>query len=706
MNTLYFLFSKQTTFKQLTETLNVIDEVKEKATIMKTTFLIEKNIFVLVFICFGLSLLLAQPPKSYDTYGQQPGSDVRVFNSNRINTSDLEFSPSIYENGLVYVSRYENGPIDPKTGETYYELFYAELAPNGMPTKPSSFSTEINSAYHEGPVSFNRSGDLIFFSRTNTHNGVRRSDGKGRSQLKIYQASRGLFDWENVQELPFNSDDYSCMHPALSPNQEKLFFASNMPGSYGGMDLYFVEWKNGRWSNPINLGPEINTTKNEAFPFYHESGILFFSSDGHKGEGGLDLFMIDISARQWETVLNLGAPFNSPQDDLGLVILPNGHSGYFSSSRSGGFGQDDIYMFQTDKGIQGIKPQIVLDDIVRVVDKTTSRRVIGSSLRLFELNKEGLIDDKSAYDMELVPNSRTGELVMKMIRKKADNLGEPTAVSDRAGETILQLSPNKKYLLIASKEDYFTYELEFSTTKEGASKPLEILLEPTNCILLSGTIKSDRFQIPIPNVSIKLHNKCDGTTSIYRSNIMGNYEICLPIGCDYTLEGFKDGYEPGGTQVTTVKLRGSRSLNADFFIHPTSDAILREPIREGTIIVLENIYYDFNKSAIRKGAALDLEALAQLMDRYPSMQVELGAHTDSRGTDEYNLKLSNQRAESAKDFLLQRGVGADRIRAVGYGETAPRNHCVDGVKCSEEGYLLNRRTEVKILNINERVTIR
>ena len=694
------------TFKQLTETLNIIDEVKKKATTMKTKFLIQKNVFLFIFICFGLSLLQAQPPRSYDNYGQQPGSDVRVFNTNRINTYDLEFSPSIYENGLVYVSRYENGPIDPKTGETYYELFYAEFAPNGMPTKPSSFSTEINSAYHEGPVSFNRSGDLIFFSRTNSHNGVRGADGKGRSQLKIYQASRGPFDWENIQELPFNSDDYSCMHPALSPDEEKLFFASNMPGSYGGMDLYFVEWKNGRWSRPINLGPEINTTKNEAFPFFHENGILFFSSDGHDGLGGLDLFMIDMSDRQWGQVLNLGAPFNSPEDDLGLVILPDGHSGYFSSSRGGGFGQDDIYMFQTNKGIQGVKPKAIINEIARVVDKTTSRRVIGTSLRLFELNKDGLIDDENAYDMELVPTPQTGELVMKMIRKKAADLGEPTAVSDRSGEAVLQLHPNKKYLLLASKEDYFTYELEFSTSKEGADRPLEILLEPTNCILLTGTIKSDRFQIPIPNVNIRLHNQCDGTTSIYRSNITGGYEICLPIGCDYILEGFKDGYESGGTQVTTARLRGSRSLSADFFIHPTSDAILREPIREGTVIVLENIYYDFNKSAIRKGAARDLEALVQLMERYPSMQVELGAHTDSRGTNEYNYKLSVQRAESAKDFLTQRGVASDRIRAVGYGERQPRNHCVDGVECSDKDYLLNRRTEVKILNINERVTIR
>lgn len=670
---------------------------------MKTSSLYKRIFFLSTYCC--LSFLQAQPPSSYDYY--ESPSDVRIFNSSRINSEGLEFCPSVYENGLVYVSRYKNGPIDPKTGETYFELFYAEMDPNGMPGKPSSFSTEINSAYHEGPVSFNRSGDLIFFTRTNTRNGVRHSDGKGRSQLKIYQANRGAFDWENVEELSFNSDDYSCMHPALSPNEEKLFFASNRPGGYGGMDLYFVEWTKGRWSRPINLGPEVNTSKNEAFPFYHESGVLFFSSDGHKGQGGLDLFMIDMGGRQWGQVYNLGTPFNSPEDDLGLVILPDGHTGYFSSGRAGGFGQDDIYMFRSQKGIHGIQPTPVISAIASVVDKTTSRRMIGASLRLFELNKDGLIDDENAYDLELSPNpDKEGDLVMKMVRKKAGELGEPTAVSDRTGDAILQLAPNKKYLLLASKDDFFTKEIEFSTDTEKASIPLQILLEPTNCIVLTGTVKSDRFEIPIPNVNLRLTNKCDGSVLTYRSNITGSYEICLPIGCDYILQGSKDGYESGSTQVTTAKLRGSRSLSADILIHPTSDAILREPIKEGTVIVLENIYYDFNKSAIRKGAALDLDALSQLMERYPSMQVELGAHTDSRGSDEYNLDLSNRRAESAKDFLLLRGIANDRIRTVGYGESQPRNHCVDGVECTDKDYLLNRRTEVKILNINEQVQVK
>ena len=661
------------------------------------------SLIVLVLLCLTI-MLAAQPVSEYSTAGQE----VRVFNTSRVNSEGLEFCPAVYENGLVFVSRYKNGPIDPRTGQTFFELFYAELDPNGMPGKPESFSTELNSAYHEGPVSFSSSGDRIFFTRTNSRNGVRRSDGKGRSVEKIYEARRGPFDWEDVRELSFNSDEYRSVHPAISPDESKLFFASDRPGGYGGMDLFFVEWEGGSWSAPINLGPEINTSGNEVFPFFHESGVLFFSSDGHNGAGrkDLDLYMIDMSGRKWGEVYNLGRPFNSPEDDLGLVILPDGRSGYFSSARDGGFGQDDVYMFKAPNGLQGIRPTAVLSGVVNVTDKTTSRRMAGASIRMFELNKDGLIEDEDAYDLELVPNDEVeGEMLMKLVRKKDDLLGSPLAVTDRNGEGIVQLEKNKDYLLLVSKADYFTQELRFQTDELGPNAPLDFLLEPTKCIMLRGTVRSDRFQIAIPNVNLQLTNLCDNTVSTYRSNIGGEYEICLPIGCDFVLEGSKPGYDSGATRVTTVRLRGSRSLEADLSIHPTSDAILREPIKEGTVIVLENIFYDFNKSAIRKGAAQDLDALANLMNFYPSMQIELGSHTDSRGTDDYNMDLSVRRAQSAKEFLIQRGVAANRIRTVGYGETRLRNHCVDGVDCSDKEHLLNRRTEVKILNIDERVKV-
>jgi len=154
-----------------------------------------------------------------------------------------------------------------------------------------------------------------------------------------------------------------------------------------------------------------------------------------------------------------------------------------------------------------------------------------------------------------------------------------------------------------------------------------------------------------------------------------------------------------------VSSSSTQQVEVNVLLNPIADNILNEPIKEGSIIVLENIYYDFNKSAIRKGAARELDALVRLMKQYPSMEIELVAHTDSRGSEEYNLQLSLRRAESAQKYLIRHGIAVNRIKAFGYGESQPRNNCTDSVDCTEEEYQYNRRTEVKVTKIDEPVKV-
>ena len=225
---------------------------------------------LIVLICLPLILPAQRKNKKFEAlYGREDyRKDIRLSNASNINTEGMEFSPVLYGNGIVYVSRRKNGPIDENTGQTFYELFYAELDPNGQPVKGQNFSVEINSHLHEGPVSFNRQGNQIFFTRSNQRLGLSKADKKGRVRLKIYKADKGYFDWENIEELPFNDNSFSCLHPALSADGKRLFFASDKPGGFGGMDIYFVEKTSRGWSAPINLGPEINTPKNEVFPLF------------------------------------------------------------------------------------------------------------------------------------------------------------------------------------------------------------------------------------------------------------------------------------------------------------------------------------------------------------------------------------------------------------------------------------------------------
>jgi len=140
-------------------------------------------------------------------------------------------------------------------------------------------------------------------------------------------------------------------------------------------------------------------------------------------------------------------------------------------------------------------------------------------------------------------------------------------------------------------------------------------------------------------------------------------------------------------------------------MQPITESVLTQPIQEGTVIALENIYYDFNKSSIRRGSTPDLDALVKLMQTYPSMEIEMTAHTDSRGSKDYNLQLSLKRAESAKQYLISHDIDPERIRAFGYGESQPRNHCIEGIECSESEHQYNRRTEVKITKIDEAIKV-
>ena len=207
--------------------------------------------------------------------------DLEITSLNALNTKSIEFSPVYYGNGLVFVvARERNRVLDRKTGQAYFDLMYSDASPDGAVTRPVSFSPNIQTQYHEGPCTFNADATEIFFTRSNLSGGSLINDEKGNAHLKIYRGVKGENDWENIEELPFSSDAYSVAHPTLNAEGNMLVFSSDMPGGYGGMDLYVVERINGSWQTPVNLGNMVNSKGNDVFPFWHELGYLFYSSDG------------------------------------------------------------------------------------------------------------------------------------------------------------------------------------------------------------------------------------------------------------------------------------------------------------------------------------------------------------------------------------------------------------------------------------------
>jgi len=289
--------------------------------------------------------------------------------------------------------------------------------PDGLLENPQEFSVNITTRYHEGPVAFSKNGNQIFFTRNNYQNGQKKTNRKGDTLLKIYTATRNGTDWANIKELAFNSDDYDQCHPTLSADGLVLYFSSNKEGGYGGMDLYKSKYVNGRWSEPTNLGPTINTAKNEVFPFIHQNGTLYFASNGHGGYGGLDVFSSVQPDGDWRTPVNAKSPINSLYDDFGFILDQDAATGYFSSSRPKGNGKDDIYRFSLGKPMAkeaAIETAREASKIIAgvITDATTGGRLMKAKVSLVNPNNgqkmTTLTDDQGefAFRRTMLPISK------------------------------------------------------------------------------------------------------------------------------------------------------------------------------------------------------------------------------------------------------------------------------------------------------------
>lgn len=277
------------------------------------------------------------------------------------NTSNNEMAPVIYKNGIVFSSDEKNNVVKVTTdiNNNYpYNLYFAEKKGKKW-GRPTHFARDINSPLSEATATFSEGYNIMYFTRN------LRADEKLTDLQKItdtifkgiYQATETGKGWILTREFPYNSEDYNVEQPSLSPDGKKMYFASTMPGGFGGYDIYVSSYENGQWLKPVNLGPIINSRENEVFPFVHQTGRLYFSSRGHNSQGGLDIFYSEIINGEWITPVNMPKPFNSRRDDFGYVLSPAIDTGYFTSNRLNG--DDDLYMFVSSFPLfKECKPQV------------------------------------------------------------------------------------------------------------------------------------------------------------------------------------------------------------------------------------------------------------------------------------------------------------------------------------------------------------
>lgn len=649
--------------------------------------------------------------EAIDRIAEFKHSGVQVENETGINSENLDFSPAYFQDGIVFVSsRGTGGRKDKWMDENFMDMFFAEKNKDGSLGEPKPFSNELTTKFHEGPVVFAQNDHKIFFTRNQFVKGKRKNSKEGIMKQDIFMATKTGKKWSEAVSLPFNTVENEEVHPAISPDGRTLYFSSDRPGGYGHMDLYKVEFKGGHWGSPVNLGADVNTPGNDLFPFVHDDGTLYFASDGWGGLGGLDIFSTyQFNDTTWMRAQNIGAPFNSPKDDFGLILNTSGTEGYFASAREGGSGEDDIYSFK--KGAPMADKQKKIRSTICVFDGEDNARLMGAKVTVKEVLEDGevvTLDDD--FVMRLVQTETENEYILKLKKDLVNykDQSQPTYTTDENGEFTMELKEGRSYRFVAEKDGYEVAEEQLKVADLGSENNFCIPLDSKNCLMLDGITSNEKYRDKaVPGTTVTMINLCTGDELTVRSDENGEFSFpCLECGCEFIFKGEKSNFKSGAAELSTIgkDCKSGEVLAVNLLLAPVDKRELlfaSNELRAGAVVELQNIFYDFDKYYIRDDARPDLDKVVELMKEYPTIVVELGSHTDSRGSKEYNQQLSQKRAEAAVDYIISRGIDSRRIIARGYGENQLRNHCADGVKCTETEHQFNRRTEVKIISNDE-----
>lgn len=674
-------------------------------------------LFPLLLLTSAMTLLAQQSSKSKSKDRFREKDDMRyparVLNANEINQEGTDYAPTYFKQGIVFVSsRAKSGPRDQK-GETFAELYYAFFNYNGEPSFPQkvAFTTEKRSNFSDGPVCFTRDNKIAYLTLPNSKDGVLKAGKNGKITLKIYETRYGRPDWTKTVELPFNGDEYNCKHPSLSPDGTKLFFASDMPGGFGDYDIYVVERTNGGWGMPVNLGPVVNSDKQESYPYISQAGVLFFSSNGRPNSlGGYDNYFVINPLNNPEEVVNLGEDFNSSADEKSFIIDDEGKSGFFTSDRARGLGKDDIYRFETPKGLEGAgKPEVNAARII-VTDAKTGKPLQKAEIRILQPSEDGFVSgNKDFYTIDLTPvQDKPNALSLQLVRKGAEDLGSADLYSNVEGKAQTEFTRYHNYLVVVSLPGYSPKERLVPVDTEKELTLNFALNEAPVCLRAGGMVATTTFGTRILNATIKFVHRETGQTETVRTNWNGDYAACLPQEGDYIAYVERAGFKPENYRITGLK-KGDNPYQETRLEPLTADATIEASmplatgIQDGSVIVLDKIFYEYNKATLNQSAVRYLDALVELLKRYPEMEIDLISHTDTRGDAKLNQELTDARADNAKLYLVYKleETAAKRIHAFGKGESEPRNRCSEGIECSDEEHQQNNRLEVKIRKVGK-----
>lgn len=517
----------------------------------------------------------------------------RVKQLNSVNTPGSEYGSALYKGEIVYASSAKKGKqkgIHSWTNDPYTKLYSASVRIDGYIGKAKPFARKLEGNYNEANAIFSADSRTMYFSSNNrADKNVRYSDKA--LLVNLYRAySFGPGKWGDVEKLSINVEHANTASPALSPDQDWIYFSSDRPGGYGQSDLYRAKvFRDGSIGTPENLGDKINTEARESFPFVSSDNVLYFASDGHPGLGGLDLYGVQIyQDGSFGEVVNLGNSINSPYDDFAMYLDPEAKFGFITSNRPNGSGKDDLYYVRMKLGTE---LNISQDITGKIIDQKTKQPILDAFVFLYD-SKHRMI--------EQIEVDKRGEYVFKDVK---------------------------------INRDYYV------------------------SVKATGYVSEEKSVEDVTLTDVKVVN--------------------FQLLKDTTLD--IDHYNNSGEAQSYKEIQKGEDL--------------------GKRLALAPIYFDHDSAIIRTDAQFELAKVVMMMKNNPTMKIQVRSHTDSKGSDAYNMGLSERRAQTTVDWLIYQGINPSRLSAKGYGETNIINHCQNNVPCLEKEHQQNRRSEFIIMEL-------
>jgi outer membrane protein OmpA-like peptidoglycan-associated protein len=580
-----------------------------------------------------------------------------------VNSAFPDYNPVISadESTLIFSSRRPESTGDGDvTDEGLYmeDIYVSYKKANGKWTKAKSISSRINTADDEGCIGMSPDGQQLFVYKNVNGGDIYYSNMEGETWSALYPLSSNI----NSTSLETNV--------SISVDGNTIYFVSDRKeGSFGGRDIWrSVRLPNGEWSLPTNLGPTINTAEDEDAPFIHPDGVtMFFSSKGHKNMGGFDVFRTTkISDGKWSEPENLRAPINTPDDDVYYAQSPDGKRGYFSSVRKGNYGDRDIFRIDFERSMA--EPLTLLKGILTF----NGLNKMPSNVKIV-VTEEGT--NKLVQDIK--PNESTGRYIMILapgIEGKSYNLNFEADGYQPLSVTIV-IPPNSSYQELSKEFMLQMVNLESKTLGTMAVK---------------GIVRNKEGK-SIPGAVINVNDNATGKLidTFFTTSDSGSYYFVLNRGQNYNISYEAKGYLFHSENVNVPKVAEYSVMQKD---------VILDKVEVGSKIVLNNIFFDSNKSTLRKESKVEIDKLIALMKEYPELVIEVSGHTDSKGNDDANMKLSQTRSQAVVNALIKKGANKQNLVAKGYGETMPiAPNALPNGKADTKGMQQNRRVEMKIV---------